>query len=87
MSEYIRIESTFGVWTGGFSCPGEVALLSCLVTGGYHSCCCYMWSHNDKIIKDETHAIAFVTSTGLYACVITVSENDKHSFSFNIIGI
>ena len=76
------------MWTGGFSCPGEsVALLCCLATNGYHSCSSYTWSLNDEILEDETHAIAYVTSIGLYTCVVTVSGSDKHSFSFNVLGI
>ena len=76
------------MWTGGFSCPGEsVALLCCLATGGYHSCSSYMWSLNDEILEEETHAIAYVISTGSYTCVVTVSGNEKHSFSFNVLGI
>lgn len=80
------IGSDLGVWTGGFSCPGEsVALLCCVATGGFHSCSQYQWFFNDEILDEECHAITYVTSCGSYSCVLTTAT-EKKTFSFEVQG-
>ena len=81
------IGSDLGVWTGGFACPGEsVALLCCVATGGYHSCSQYQWFCNDEILREECHAIMYVTSCGTYSCVLTTAT-EKKTFSFEVQGV
>ena len=80
----IIIGAPFGVWTGGYSCPGErVALLACVATGGYHSTSSYQWFSEEKKLDDEIYPILYATCSGTYSCVLSESEK-SNSFTYRI---
>lgn len=84
----ILADSVLSVWTGGFCCPEEkVAILACVVTGGYHPVARYQWYKDDQSLSIEYHPIMYAVQCGMYRCDINVQDADTKQFSFTVQGI
>ena len=64
-----------------------MALLSCVVKGGYHSVSVYQWYRDDHPLNGECHPILYASQCGVYRCDISVRDGGKRNFLFTIQGI
>ena len=84
---YLFADSVLSVWTGGYCCREEkVAILACVVEGGYHSLSQYQWYKDGRSLSDEHYPIMYANQCGTYRCDVLVQDSDAKQFTFTVEG-